>query len=54
MPQVVGFPATPLLLSRTRFCLSAAHTREDLDFALEQIKHIAERVHLRFQTHLLG
>ena len=28
---VVGFPATPLIESRTRFCLSAAHTREMLD-----------------------
>jgi hypothetical protein len=37
---VVGFPATPLLLSRARFCLSAAHTREDLDFALEQIQKV--------------
>ena len=28
---VAGFPATPLIESRTRFCLSAAHTREMLD-----------------------
>jgi serine palmitoyltransferase len=26
---VVGYPATPLLLPRVRFCLSSAHTRED-------------------------
>ena len=39
MPQVavvvVGFPATPLLLSRARICISASHTREDLARALE-------------------
>ena len=35
---VVGFPATPLLGTRVRFCLSASHTRQDLDYAL---KHIA-------------
>lgn len=30
---VVGFPATPLIESRTRFCMSASHTREQLDKA---------------------
>ena len=28
---VVGFPATPIIESRARFCISAAHTREMLD-----------------------
>lgn len=28
---VVGFPATPIIESRARFCLSAAHTRDVLD-----------------------
>lgn len=28
---VVGFPATPVISSRVRFCLSAAHTRYELD-----------------------
>ena len=32
---VVGFPATPLLLSRARVCISASHSREDLEFALK-------------------
>ena len=27
----VGFPATPLMAGRIRFCLSAAHTKEQLD-----------------------
>lgn len=27
---VVGFPATPLIESRARFCLSAGHSIEDL------------------------
>ncbi len=31
----VGFPATGLTGGRVRFCLSAAHTREMLDNALE-------------------
>jgi len=28
---VVGFPATPIIESRARFCLSAAHTKQMLD-----------------------
>lgn len=32
---VVAFPATPLLLSRARICISASHTREDLIKGLE-------------------
>ncbi|VDP06711.1 unnamed protein product [Soboliphyme baturini] len=28
---VVGFPATPILLGRARFCLSSSHSKEDLD-----------------------
>lgn len=45
---VVGFPATPLLLSRTRFCISAAHTREDLDKALEVISDVAGEVGIKY------
>ena len=32
---VVGFPAVPLMTARTRLCISAAHTRKDIDHALE-------------------
>lgn len=28
---IVGFPATALLASRSRFCISAGHTKEMLD-----------------------
>ncbi|KAG9290865.1 hypothetical protein G9A89_011015 [Geosiphon pyriformis] len=28
---VVGYPATPVISARARFCVSAAHTKEDLD-----------------------
>jgi len=35
---VVGFPATSLLLTRARLCISAAHTREDLDYGLSVIQ----------------
>jgi len=46
---VVGYPATPLLMSRTRFCISAGHTREDLDWALKQIDEIGDRLLLKYQ-----
>lgn len=31
---VVAYPATPLVASRVRFCVSAAHTKEDIDMVL--------------------
>jgi serine palmitoyltransferase len=38
---VVGFPATPLLLSRSRFCIAASHTRDELELALGLIEEAA-------------
>jgi serine palmitoyltransferase len=46
---VVGFPAVPLLMARARFCISAAHTREDLDMALNELEEIADILHLRYK-----
>uniref|UniRef100_A0A8K9Y2Y1 Serine palmitoyltransferase, long chain base subunit 2b n=1 Tax=Oncorhynchus mykiss TaxID=8022 RepID=A0A8K9Y2Y1_ONCMY len=34
---VVGFPATPIIESRARFCVSAAHTRDILDTVRQPI-----------------
>ena len=45
---VAGFPATPLLLSRARICLSAAHTREDLDWALSVIDEVSELIQIKY------
>ena len=45
---VVGYPATPIITSRVRFCISAAHTMEDLDFALKQISEVGDRLCLKF------
>ncbi|XP_012266326.2 serine palmitoyltransferase 2 [Athalia rosae] len=44
----VGFPATPLLAGRMRFCLSAAHTKEQLDYVLKNIEEMADTVGLRY------
>jgi serine palmitoyltransferase len=45
---VVGYPATPLLLSRTRFCVSAGHTKDDLDWAIKEIDDIGDRLKLKY------
>ena len=45
---VVGFPATPLLLSRARVCISAAHAREDLAAALVVLREVVDLLGLRY------
>ncbi|KAK1941684.1 Serine palmitoyltransferase 2 [Phytophthora citrophthora] len=50
----VAFPATPFLLSRVRFCISAAHTKEDLDEALRTIKELSEEYRIRYSSHICG
>ncbi|KAL0235005.1 hypothetical protein GEMRC1_001587 [Eukaryota sp. GEM-RC1] len=45
---VVGFPATEILLSRVRFCVSAAHSKEDLELALEVINEVADITNTRY------
>lgn len=44
---VVGYPATPIITSRVRFCISAAHTIEDLDFALGHISEVGDLLMLK-------
>jgi serine palmitoyltransferase len=45
---VVGFPATPLLLGRCRFCISASHTREDLEWAINELDEIGDRLNVKY------
>ncbi|XP_046877129.1 serine palmitoyltransferase 2b [Hypomesus transpacificus] len=45
---VVGFPATPIIESRARFCVSAAHTREMLDTALAAISEVGDLLQLKY------
>lgn len=47
---VVGFPATALLMSRCRVCISASHTKEDLDYALEVIFDICSKMALQYSV----
>lgn len=44
----VGFPATPLNMARIRFCLSASHTREQLDRCLLAVEQVADELGLRY------
>eukprot|EP00658_Telonema_sp_P-2_P013905 TRINITY_DN15270_c0_g1_i19.p1 TRINITY_DN15270_c0_g1~~TRINITY_DN15270_c0_g1_i19.p1 ORF type:complete len:497 (+),score=95.26 TRINITY_DN15270_c0_g1_i19:57-1547(+) len=45
---VVGFPATPVLLSRARFCVSASHTVEQIDAALVEIGQVVNKLGLKY------
>jgi serine palmitoyltransferase len=51
---VVGFPAVPILMSRARFCISAGHTRDELDRALKELDEIADLLKLRYARSTFG
>ena len=51
---VVGFPTVPILMSRARFCISAAHTRQELDEALDGICEVADILILRYAVSHIG
>lgn len=44
----VGYPATPLYEGRIRICLSAGHTKEQLDYALDVIDKVADELGLKY------
>ena len=51
---VVGYPATPLVSSRARFCVSAAHTKDDLDRLLTACDEIGNVLQLKFSSGIAG
>lgn len=51
---VVGYPATPLISSRARFCLSSAHNKEDLDRLLAACDEVGDLLQLKFSTGVAG
>lgn len=51
---VVGYPATPLVSSRARFCVSAAHTKDDLDRLLAACDEIGNVLQLKFASGISG
>ncbi|XP_049319598.1 serine palmitoyltransferase 2 [Astyanax mexicanus] len=48
---VVGFPATPIIESRARFCVSASHTKEMLDQALNAISEVGDLLQVKYSRH---
>ncbi|EXJ78471.1 serine palmitoyltransferase [Capronia coronata CBS 617.96] len=51
---VVGYPATPLISSRARFCVSAAHNKDDLDRLLAACDEIGNVLQLKFSSGIAG
>ena len=45
--MVVGYPATPIISSRVRFCMSASHTMDDLNYALARISEVGDLMNLK-------
>lgn len=44
---VVAYPATPLVTSRVRFCVSASHTKEDIDCVLRACDEVGDVLDLK-------
>ncbi|KAK3302326.1 pyridoxal phosphate-dependent transferase [Chaetomium strumarium] len=51
---VVGYPATPLISSRVRFCISSAHNKEDMDRILAACDEVGDILCLKFSTGIAG
>lgn len=51
---VVGYPATPLQSARARFCVSAAHNKEDLDRMLRACDEIGDALDIKFSSGIAG
>jgi len=47
---VVGYPATPLLLGRARFCMSSAHTIEQLERAVCEISCVGKSLKVDYMN----
>lgn len=46
---IVAYPATPLVKSRVRFCVSAAHNKDDLDRLLIACDEIGDLLQLKYK-----
>ena len=52
--SVVGFPATEITETRARFCLSAGHTRDQLERAIEIIDEVGGKAAIKYERKLLS
>ncbi|AAS54617.2 AGR127Cp [Eremothecium gossypii ATCC 10895] len=51
---VVAYPATPLIESRVRFCVSAALTKEDIDYLLRHVDEVGDKLFLKVSSGRAG
>jgi serine palmitoyltransferase len=51
---VVGYPATPLLSSRARFCVSAAHNKDDMDRLLAACDEVGDILQITASRGIAG
>lgn len=51
---IVGYPATDIISSRIRFCMSAALTKEDLDKILAACADIGDQLNLKISSGIAG
>jgi len=51
---IVGYPATPLISSRARFCVSSAHNKDDMDRLLKACDEVGDILQLKFSTGIAG
>lgn len=47
---IVAYPATPLIESRVRFCMSASLTKEDIDYLLRHVDEVGEKLSLKLNS----
>ncbi|XP_037072542.1 serine palmitoyltransferase 2-like [Pollicipes pollicipes] len=45
---VIAYPATPMTAARARFCLSASHTREQLEYVLSAVDKIGDEIEIKY------
>lgn len=51
---IVAYPATPLIESRVRFCMSSALTKEDLDYLLRHVSEVGDKLCLKLSSGKAG
>ena len=44
----VGFPATKIAEERARFCMSAGHTKEMIDHALNALSQVGDHINIKY------
>lgn len=51
---IVSYPATPLISSRARFCVSSAHNKDDMDRLLAACDEVGDILQVKFSTGIAG